>query len=536
MNRNDIISAAISCMKRLIGMDYSKTYRYRWHKGGSTDCSGYVYAAYLAAGLPLVGSKVASMTSCYEVYADGFDLVYPDSYENIGKRFAKVEDISLERGDIVFYSFGTTARKNKITHVAVCYDAGHIIHTANNRNKACIQDISYGDGRIAAVIRLNENAKETERPVMQKGAAERTPTRRMQALLNFAGAELNCDGIWGTKTDAALKAYQTKMGLAAAGICDEDTWAALTGQIYALDGDFSAPPQYDIQGGGENMVFMRNLKRGMRGEDVKGLQKLLNAQDYNSGNADGIFGRRTLAAVKSAQRANQLKADGVAGRNTIAALGGTWGNKPKDELTVCTFNVKRGTYKNGTYKIIGSIVKDADIVGLQEVTPYGLKKIAGHAGKTAHMCETISGYGHGVLTNYGVDEEDITTLGGSGERRKVHHQQIGDVSFYNTHFHYTESANNTQLEQLANILGRDNSRYVIVTGDFNRQEFSELTRLGFRQANTGQVIRNTEGGASIVNKIDQVFVRGALIADVWKYETVKRKFSDHDALFVRIKL
>ena len=284
------------------------------------------------------------------------------------------------------------------------------------------------------------------------------------------------------------------------------------------------------------MVFMRNLKRGMRGEDVKGLQKLLNAQDYNSGNADGIFGRRTLAAVKSAQRANQLKADGVAGRNTIAALGGTWGNKPKDELTVCTFNVKRGTYKNGTYKIIGSIVKDADIVGLQEVTPYGLKKIAGHAGKTAHMCETISGYGHGVLTNYGVDEEDITTLGGSGERRKVHHQQIGDVSFYNTHFHYTESANNTQLEQLANILGRDNSRYVIVTGDFNRQEFSELTRLGFRQANTGQAIRNTEGGASIVNKIDQVFVRGALIADVWKYETVKRKFSDHDALFVRIKL
>ena len=522
MNRNDIISAAISCMKRLIGMDYSKTYRYRWHKGGSTDCSGYVYAAYLAAGWPLVGSKVASMTSCYEVYADGFDLVYPDSYENIGKRFAKVEDISLERGDIVFYSFGTTARKNKITHVAVCYDAGHIIHTANNRNKACIQDISYGDGRIAAVIRLNENAKETERPVMQKGAAERTPTRRMQALLNFAGAELNCDGIWGTKTDAALKAYQTKMGLVANGICDAGTWAALCGESEEKERvDYS---------------FTRNLKKGMRGEDVRALQELLNSLGYNCGAADGVFGRKTLAAVKAAQRACHLTVDGIAGRNTIAALGGTWGNKPKDELTVCTFNVKRGTYKSGTYKIIGGIVKDADIVGLQEITPYGLGKIAGAAGKTSHMCETISGYGHGILSDYSVDKEEITTLGGSGERRKVHHQQIGDVSFYNTHFHYTESANDTQLKQFVQMLEADNSKTIIVTGDFNRQYFGLLVTAGFTQANTGQAIRNTEGGSSIVNKIDQVFVRGALITDIWKYEAVKRKFSDHDALFVRIKL
>lgn len=512
-------------MERLIGMDYSRTYRYRWYKGGSTDCSGYVYAAYLAAGWPLLMNGAEKMTSCYEVYADGFDLVYPASYEDIGKRFAKISDIPFEPGDIIFYSFGTTTRANKITHVAMCYDAGHIIHTANNRNKACIQDISYGDGSIAAVIRLNENAKETERPVMQKGAAERAPTRRMQALLNFAGAELNCDGIWGTKTDAALKAYQTKMGLAARSICDEDTWAALCGETEGKER--------------VSYSFTRNLKKGMRGDDVKALQgELLIPQGHSCGKygADGDFGYSTRTAVKSAQRANHLKIDGIAGRNTITALGGKWGKYPEGEIIICTFNVKRGTYRNGTYKIIGSIVKDADIVGLQEVTPYGLGKIAGHAGKTAHMCETISGYGHGILSDYSVDKEEITTLGGSGERRKVHHQQIGDVSFYNTHFHYTESANDTQLKQFAQMLEADNSKTIIVTGDFNRQYFGLLTTAGFTQANTGQAIRNTEGGSSIVNKIDQVFVRGALITDIWKYEAVKHKYSDHDALFVGVRL
>ena len=117
----------------------------------------------------------------------------------------------------------------------------------------------------------------------------------------------------------------------------------------------------------------------------------------------------------------------------------------------------------------------------------------------------------------------------------MHHLLIGRVSYYNTHFHYTQSANNTQLKELSAILKRDDSEIVIVTGDFNRQDYAALTALGFRQANTGQAIRSTDGGASIVNKIDQIFVSGATVADLWKYEAVKRDESDHDALFCKDK-
>lgn len=522
-SRTELIQSALKYMERLIGMDYSRTYRYRWYKGGSTDCSGYVYAAWLAAGWPLLMNGAEKMTSCYEVYADGFDLVYPDIYENIGKRFAKISDIPFEPGDIIFYSFGTTTRANKITHIAVCYDKTHIIHTANNRNKACIQDISYGDGSIVAVIRLKEGVTEVERPAIRKDAAERITTRRMQALLNIMGGySLDCDGIWGDKTSTALKAHQTKMGLIANGICDAGTWAALCGESEEKER--------------VNYSFTRNLKKGMRGEDVRALQELLNSLGYNCGAADGVFGRKTLAAVKAAQRACHLTVDGIVGRNTIAALGGTWGNKPKDELTVCTFNVKRGTYKSGTYKIIGSIVKDADIVGLQEVTPYGLGKIAGAAGLTSYMCETISGYGHAILTNFSVDDEEIVTLTGSGERRKLHHMQSGDVSIYNVHLHYTEPTNTKQLKQVADILAKDESRIVILTGDFNRQDYDYLVGKGFIQTNKGQLIRNTEGDRSIVNKIDQVFLKGTVAKDIYKYEAVKNKYSDHDALFVKINI
>lgn len=531
--KQEITNRALNYMRTLVGMDYSKTYRYRWYNGGSTDCSGYVYAAYLAAGFPLRGKRIQSMTSMYEVYADGFELLFPASYADIGKRFADkgfYKTFAFAPGDLIFYSFGTTTRPNKITHVAMCYDAGHIIHTANNRDKACIKDISYGDGSIVAVIRLKEGAEEMDREQIRKGGKEAILIRRMQCLLNLSGTKLECDGVWGSKTEAALRDFQRRQGLTVDGVCGNKTWAALVGQI---------EPGADTggtEGTGLDYNFVRNLKNGMRGEDVKALQQLLAARGYSAGTADGIFGSKTRAAVKAAQKAVRVTVDGVAGRNTITALGGVWGLSPKNELTICSWNIKRGTYKKGTYKIVGNIVKDADIVGLQEITPAGLAKIATYAGKTGHMCETISGYGHAVLTNYGVDKEEILTLSGGGERRKVHHLLIGRVSYYNTHFHYTQSANNTQLKELVAILKRDDSEIVIVTGDFNRQDYAALTALGFRQANTGQRIRNTEGGGSIVNKIDQVFVRGALVADVWKYEAVQHKYSDHDALYVKVRI
>ncbi len=64
----------------------------------------------------------------------------------------------------------------------------------------------------------------------------------------------------------------------------------------------------------KEVKITRTLKKGMKGEDVKELQKLLKI------NADGIFGRQTEKAVKSFQLENGLVSDGIVGQKTIAKL------------------------------------------------------------------------------------------------------------------------------------------------------------------------------------------------------------------------
>ena len=59
------------------------------------------------------------------------------------------------------------------------------------------------------------------------------------------------------------------------------------------------------------------LKRGSKGEEVRKLQTMLGNLDV-----DGIFGKKTEAAVKAFQAANDLKVDGIVGEMTWAALNG----------------------------------------------------------------------------------------------------------------------------------------------------------------------------------------------------------------------
>lgn len=75
--------------------------------------------------------------------------------------------------------------------------------------------------------------------------------------------------------------------------------------------------------------FMRILKEGSRGDDVRELQEMLTKLGYECGAADGIFGAKTKAAVKAFQFSNSLQYDGICGPATWAALEGAL-NVPED--------------------------------------------------------------------------------------------------------------------------------------------------------------------------------------------------------------
>ena len=70
-------------------------------------------------------------------------------------------------------------------------------------------------------------------------------------------------------------------------------------------------------------------KQGSTGSTVSQIQTKLKNWGYYGGKVDGIYGSRTVSAVKSFQKKNGLAADGICGSKTLAALGISSGTNAK---------------------------------------------------------------------------------------------------------------------------------------------------------------------------------------------------------------
>ena len=86
-------------------------------------------------------------------------------------------------------------------------------------------------------------------------------------------------------------------------------------------------PKYDIEPKAAAVVTVSLpiLKKGSKGEEVKTLQRILNALGFTDANekslvVDGSFGTATLYALKACQNAKKLEVDGICGAATWGAL------------------------------------------------------------------------------------------------------------------------------------------------------------------------------------------------------------------------
>ena len=119
----------------------------------------------------------------------------------------------------------------------------------------------------------------------------------LQFILNEYGYNLTVDGIFGSRTLNAVRDFQRNNSLSVDGLVGTNTWRTL----------LTLPP-YPL------------LREGYRGAYVTLLQQLLESNLYPVGEIDGIFGSRTLSAVRAFQGANNLAVDGLVGNNTWNAL------------------------------------------------------------------------------------------------------------------------------------------------------------------------------------------------------------------------
>lgn len=118
--------------------------------------------------------------------------------------------------------------------------------------------------------------------------------------------QLIVDGIYGPKTEAAIKKLQKELGVAQNGVWDQATENALkTKKILLMS----------------VKTISKGLKESMRGADVKSLQQELIKGGYlDADMADGIYGPKTKEAVKKLQHALGITETGEWDTQTLKAL------------------------------------------------------------------------------------------------------------------------------------------------------------------------------------------------------------------------
>lgn len=218
MGYTEVAKAARGWAVSKVGCKYSQAKR---TQEKIFDCSSLVARAYSAQGKAWkYGGKVP--ISCNEVYDDDFELLWPESYAAIGKKLGGSSVISKARqpGDLQFLNTMKTSRANKITHVTMVESASKVVHARGTAYGVRMDSLTHYAGKVCALVRYNPDC---DLVYGHKGYR----TAAMQKALNKHGADLNGDGEFGLKTQAAVKAFQKAKGLPVTGKGDAATLAAL---------------------------------------------------------------------------------------------------------------------------------------------------------------------------------------------------------------------------------------------------------------------------------------------------------------------
>ena len=152
--------------------------------------------------------------------------------------------------------------------------------------------------------RLDRATAKAAQQGIAEGAKHKSVVANVQKHLRAAGFDpKRTSGVFDERTAGALTAFQKKSGLPATGTVDARTWKALQ-KSFILSSKPAAPAQ----------------KLGERSGAVKASEQLLKRLGFNPGRIDGLFDKKTLAAVKAYEKKHKLERDGAIGTNQLAKM------------------------------------------------------------------------------------------------------------------------------------------------------------------------------------------------------------------------
>lgn len=171
-----------------------------------------------------------------------------------------------------------------------------------------------------------------EATTLHNGSSGEEVRELQQALIDLGYLGGTADGVFGNKTENAVRKFQKKNRLSVDGLAGTATRQLILSQAQgknaapvttAAPAVTAAPSQEtSSSSAAASSLFgsYASIRPGDRGDRVKSLQSSLITLGFLKGKADGVFGSQTKKAVISFQRSQKLTTDGIAGKKTLTAI------------------------------------------------------------------------------------------------------------------------------------------------------------------------------------------------------------------------
>lgn len=232
---------------------------------------------------------------------------------------------------------------------------------------------------LVLAVSLCASALALDSGTLKYGSRGEAVRKLQQALIDQGYLKGSADGVFGNKTENAVRAFQKAKKLKVDGLAGKKTQELLYGSSGSktTSSSSSASSSSTTSSSGDGSLFGGNyttIRLKNEGARVKTLQSALIRLNYLSGKADGKFGSKTLDAVALFQKENGLSVDGLAGKKTLKAIETADKNGTKRGSTNSSTTTSSSSSSSGT-----SSSSSGTAVAIQEESKAAVVSTAGDA-------------------------------------------------------------------------------------------------------------------------------------------------------------
>ena len=243
---------------------------------------------------PKTAATVAPGAQSWQTSTQDYNAGYP--VLRVGSTGSDVSDLQARLTELGYYTGTIDGKYSTGTQSAVTEFQSRNGLTADGIAGRATQSKLYSASAQPKTV--SASAVDSGYTLLKEGASGlevRKLQGRLAELGYYAGG---VDGIYGSTTTSAVKAFQRANGLSGDGQAGSQTQT----KLYSASAKYAASPVATA-----NPDQTRTLTVGMTGNDVYALQERLIELNYLSGVADGVFGAETQNALTAFQSRNGLR-------------------------------------------------------------------------------------------------------------------------------------------------------------------------------------------------------------------------------------